>query len=172
MFGAEISATSLNMKSWPVSTLSSKFMANCFVQDCLGAPFIGVPAGAGLHQAKADFLRGMTVLNAWAGDPLNVWIITTRRSDGAQLRLRTHLDEAAQKFVLDNQEEVSSAELEGVVLPSGVGVLRLDDELVVSRGKSSKQVSGCGFDPQARLVQLGSNLGLETDREVVKLSLS
>ena len=157
-------------KQWPVSTLATEFYRGCFVQDCLGAPFVGVLEGSGVVQAKAPALRGYRVIDALGLDSANVWVVAVRKADGQTCRLRFAYDAGA-GFVLAEEEVVQDPDLDGAVLLTGVGVVRLGDNLRVSKGPHAKEIASVGLDAHARLFSLGAALGLVEDGEVSKLSL-
>lgn len=156
-------------QQWPVSTLSTEFFRGCFVQDCLGSPFVGVLEGQGLVQLPAPQLRGYRVLDGLGMDRLNVWLTAVRKADGETVRLR--LQASGTVFDVAEETEVATAELDGAVTSAGVGVVRLDGALRVSKGASHKQLDQCGLGGSARLVSLGAGLGLVDAGEVSRLSL-
>ncbi len=156
-------------KQWPVNALSTRFHRGCFVQDCLGTPFVGVLEADGLVQMKAPALKNLHVIEALGIDRHNVWMTAVRKSDGQTVRLR--LSANAAEFVVAEEDIVSEPDLVGAVLASGVGVVRLGEDLRVCRGAQAKQLGDCGLAPHARLFSLGAGLGLLEDTEVSRLSL-
>lgn len=156
-------------RQWPVAALSTTFLRGCFVQDCLGMPFLGVLEGEGLVQLRAPALSGYRVLDGLGLDRHNVWLTAVRKRDGAVVRMR--LAAKGDVFEREEEDDSASAELDGAALPSGVGVLRLGDELRVSKGPHHKNVAAGGLSEDARLFCLEASLGLFEDSEVSRLSL-
>lgn len=156
-------------KAWPVNTLSSSFFDRCFVQDCLGTPFVGLLEGQGLLQLKAPALQGLRVIQALGIDRHNVWLTAVRKSDGQTLRLR--LGAGPTQFELQLEEPVCDTGLDAAVLATGVGVLRLGDSLRIVRHAQARTLDGCGLPAAARLFAIGPQLGLYEDSEVSQLSL-
>lgn len=154
---------------WPVSTLSTEFFRGCFVQDCLGSPFLGVLEGEGLVQLKAPALRAYRVIDGLGLDRHNVWLTALRRLDGQTVRIQ--MNAGLDEFVVAEEELVAQPDLDGAVLASGVGVIRLGDDLRVSKGTQTKVLASCGLPSSARLFSMGSSLGLFEDSEVSRLSL-
>jgi hypothetical protein len=157
-------------KAWPVNTLSTDFFDRCFVQDCLGTPFIGLLEGQGLLQLKAPALQGLRVIQALGIDRHNVWLTAVRKADGQTLRLR--LGAGPTQFELQSEEPVCDTGLDAAVLDNGVGVLRLGDSLRIVRNAQARTLDGCGLPAAARLFAIGPQLGLYEDSEVSQLSLS
>ncbi|MCC5612171.1 hypothetical protein LC612_36955 [Nostoc sp. CHAB 5834] len=155
--------------AWPVSILSATFMLGCFVQDCLGAPFIGVLEGNGIRQLRAPALKAYKVVQGLGLDADNVWLSAVRKSDGESVRL--HLAASSVEFALMSEEITAEPDLNGARLNSGVGVLQLGPDLRVSKGPSCKVVPNAGLSPRARLFSLGASLGLFEDSEVSQLRL-
>lgn len=156
-------------KQWPVNTLSTSFFRACFVQDCLGVPFLGVLEAAGLVQMKAPALKHLKVVQALGIDRHNVWVTAIRKADGESVRLR--LTAGVNEFEVQEEEVVQGLELDGAVLGTGVGVVRLGDELRVAKGLQGKRLTPCGLSEASRLFSLGQGLGLFEDTEVSRLSL-
>lgn len=156
-------------KAWPVNALSTAFFDRCFVQDCLGTPFIGLLAGQGLLQLKAPALQGLRVIQAIGIDPHNIWLTAVHKTDGETLRM--HFSAGATQFDLQSEHLVSDSALDAAVLLTGVGVLRVGDSLQVVRGAQAKTLSGCGLAAAARLFAIGPQLGLYEDSEVSQLSM-
>jgi hypothetical protein len=155
---------------WPVSTLSTEFYRNCFVQNCLGAPFLGVLEKDGLVQLRAPALTGYRVVQGLGLDQHNVWLTAIRKNDGESVRLC--LSAVANCFEVTREDVVAETDLDGALLSTGVGVIRLESDLQVSKGPHRKLVVGCGFGDRVRLFSMGSSLGLYEDSEVSKLILS
>ena len=76
-------------KQWPVSTLATEFYRGCFVQDCLGAPFVGVLEGSGVVQAKAPALRGYRVIDVMVE---GISMAVTQRSEFSSVVRREGLN--------------------------------------------------------------------------------
>lgn len=156
-------------KAWPVNTLSTGFFDRCFVQDCLGTPFIGLLEGQGLLQMKAPSLAGLRVIQALGVDRQNVWLTAVRKSDGETLRM--HFSAGATQFELQSQEPVSDCGMDAAVLATGVGVLRLGDALHIVRGAQSRRLQDCPLPPGARLFASGTCLAMHEDGKLVQLVL-
>lgn len=156
-------------RQWPVSTLSSTFLRGCFVQDCLGMPFLGVLEGEGLVQLRAPALKGYRALDGLGLDRHNVWLTAVRKKDGQVVRMR--LAAQGEVFGCEEEEDVLSADLDGANLPSGVGVLRAGDELRISKGTHRKSVPAAGLSESASLFALEASLGMFEGSEVSRLSL-
>lgn len=156
--------------AWPVSALSTEFFRGCFVQDCLGAPFVGVLEDNGMVQARAPELKPYRVVEGVGLDRHNVWLVAVRKADGETVRLKFGFK--TDQFVLEEEALVSEASLDGASLASGVGVMRLEQDLRISRKESHKALAGSGLSESGRLFSAGSFLGWFEDREVFKLSLS
>ncbi len=154
---------------WPVNTLSTEFYRGCFIQDCLGTPFVGVLEGEGLVQLRAPALKGYRVVQALGLDAQNVWLTALRRADGESVRLL--LTAQNDVFEVSQEELVQEMDLDGAALATGVGVVRLGDELRVSKGSARKALSSCGLSEGARLFSMGTGLGLFEDSEASRLSL-
>lgn len=157
-------------RQWPLSALSSRSFQGCVVQDCLGTPFIAVPEGKGLVQLKAPALVGHRIVDAIALDSANVWVSAIRRTDGQAVRL--HLTATASTFEAVSTDAVDGTALNGAKLSTGVGVLRLEDELRLSRGTSAKLASAGGLSVDAQLFASGAALMLYKGSEVSSLSLN
>jgi len=154
---------------WPVAALSTQLLRGCFVQDCLGAPFLGVLENKGLQQLPAPALKGLSVIDGLALDTQNVWLTVVRKADGQTVRLRLSADQG--QYRVAEEDVVFVSVLDGARLRSGVGVMRIGETLRVSKGTMSKAVEPCGLSETARLFSLGDSLGLVDDSEVSKLSL-
>ncbi len=172
----ELSAAQLGTRTvltighqWPVSALSTEFYRGCFVQSCLGAPFLGVLEGEGLVQLKAPALKAYRVIQGLGLDRHNVWLTAVRKTDGQTVRVRMQATHDA--FEVAEEDVVVDTDLDGALLASGVGVVRLGEDLRISKGASSKTLPSCGLPTAARLYSMGPSLGLFEDTEVSKLSL-
>lgn len=157
-------------RQWPLSALSSRAFQGCIVQDCLGTPFVAVPEGKGLVQLRASALVGHRIVDAIALDSENVWVSAIRRSDGQAVRM--HLAAATLGFECVSTDPVDNTALVGARLSTGVGVLRLEDDLRLSRGKSSKTTANCGLSADAQLFASGASLMLYEGSEVSTLTLN
>ena len=156
-------------RQWPVNAMSTEFFDGCFVQDCLGTPFLGVLEGDGMLQLKAPVLKGLKVVQALGIDRHNIWLTAVRKSDGETVRMR--LAAGAHEFVVQEEDLVSDTELNGAVLHTGVGVLRHGLGLRIAKGAQGKDLSPLTLGSQARLFALGCGLGLHEDSEVSRLTL-
>ncbi len=156
--------------AWPVSALSTELLRNCFVQDCLGTPFVGVLEDSGLVQARAPALKGYRVIDGVGVDRENVWLTAVRKSDGETVRLRMSFK--AEQFEPEEEALVSEPGLDAAVLASGVGVLRFDSDLRIARKVHQKTLAGSGLSDPGRLFSGGSFLGWFEGQDVYKLSLS
>lgn len=155
--------------AWPVSTLSTEFFRGCFVQDCLGVPFVGVLEDSGLVQARAPGLKAYRTVEGLGLDRENVWLVAVRKSDGETVRLK--LAFKTDYFPIEEESLVSETSLDGASLASGVGVVRLDRDLRIARKAHQKTISGSGLADSGRLFSAGTFLGWFEDRDVFKLSL-
>ena len=157
-------------RQWPVSVLSTQFLRGMFVQDCLGAPFVGVLDGTGLLQAPAAALKGYRVGDGFGLDRDNLFVTALRRSDGQTVRL--HLAFKTDRFVVEDETVVSDLSLDAAASSSGVGVLRDGDGLVLAKGPMRKRLDKAGLSEDLRLFSLGAGIGGFEDGEVLKLSVT
>lgn len=156
-------------KQWPASVLSTQFLRGLFVQDCLGAPFVGVLEGTGLLQAPAEALKGYRVADGFGLDRENLFVTALRKSDGQTVRL--HLAFKTDRFVLEDETLVPDLSLDAAAASTGVGVLRDGDALVLAKGAARKRIEQAGLADDMRLFSLGAGIGGFEDGEVVKLSV-
>lgn len=166
-FGQKLTLTVA--RQWPVGVLSTQFFRGAFVQDCLGAPFLGVLESDGLLQAAAPDLKRYRISEGFAVDRHNVWLSGVRTSDGESVRLRmTH---QVDRFVLEEEEVVATLELDGAATVAGVGVIREGQDLLVAKGLVRKRVVNSGLSDDARLFSLGAGIAFFEDGSVVRVSL-
>jgi hypothetical protein len=156
-------------RQWPVSVLSSQFFNGLLLQDCLGTPFLGVLEGDGLVQGVAPALKGYQALEGFAVDRHNVWLTALRKHDGETVRMQ--LGWASDKFELQTESVVTTPSLDAVALPTGVGLVRFDNELRVLKGLSGKSVDVTGVSETARLFSLSNGAGLFDGNDVHRVSL-
>lgn len=155
---------------WPVATLSTRFFRGVFVQDCLGAPFVGVLDGDGLVQGSAPDLKGYRVAEGFGVDRSNVWLSAIRIRDGETVRL--HLAFQTDSFVVQQEVIVSDFSLDGAANAAGVAVLRDGEDLLVAKGNIRKRFENAGLSDAMRLFSLGAaGIGGFEDSEVLKISL-
>lgn len=166
MLGQRLVATV--KRQWPVSISSSQMLNGVLVQDCLGAPFLGVLEGEGLFQGAAPALKGYQVVDGFGLDRHNVWLTAVRKRDGQTVRLA--LEGSTGQFAVVREDIVPEPSLEAVALSTGVGLVRLDNELCVLRGTARKVVDISGLAPTARLFCLGPSAGLFDGEDLFKLS--
>lgn len=157
------------MRQWAASVLSTQFLRGVFVQDCLGAPFLGVLDGAGLLQGPATELRDYRIAEGFAIDRHNVWLTGIRIRDGETVRLA--LAYKADRFVVEEVVVVSAIDIDGAATSAGVGVLREGEDLIVAKGSARKRLEKSGLSDSARLFSLGGGIGSFEDGEIVKISL-
>lgn len=157
-------------QQWPLSTLSTSFFRHCFVQDCLGAFFVGVVDRTGVLQASAPDLKHYRVVDALAVDKDNVWLVAIRRSSGELVRLC--LSHAVDRFVVTAEDVMYLPTLEGAVAPNGVGLLVFGDDVLIVKGAQRKRLADVALPDEMRLFSLPDGIGGVLDGEVVKLSFS
>lgn len=165
--GAKLVLTS--SRQWPASVLSSQFLRGVLVQDCMGAPFLGVLEGNGLLQAPAPELREYRIAEGFAIDRHNVWLTGIRRRDGETVRLT--LSHKTDRFQLEEVIVVPSVELEGASTTAGVGVLCDGEDLIVAKGTTRKRLPSVGLSKSMRIFSLGAGIGGFEGGEVAKISL-
>lgn len=87
------------------------------------------------------------MIDGFAADVHNVWLTLRRLADGELVRVR---------LVLHNAEAVvAEAELDAAVTDAGVAVVRIDDELLASRGNARRRVACAGLSRSLRLFGAG-----------------
>lgn len=154
---------------WAVNVLSTRFLRNVCVQDALGVFFVGVATVNGFVQGAAPGLKGYRVAEGFAPDEYNVWLTATRILDGESVRLRLAL--VGGKFEVQHEIVASTLALEAAMTGSGIGVLRDDDDLLATKGRSSKTVGCSGLSPDLRLFSMGPSIGAFEGSELFRLSL-
>jgi hypothetical protein len=157
-------------RQWAASVLSTQFLRGVFVQDCMGAPFVGVLDGAGLLQGPAAELRDYRIAEGFAIDRHNVWLTGIRIRDGETVRVA--LAYKADRFVVEEVLVVSAIDIDAAATSAGVGVLREGDDLIVAKGPARKRLEKAGLSDAARLFSLGAGIGSFEDGEIVRVSLS
>ena len=155
-------------RQWAASVLSTQFLRGVFVQDCMGAPFIGVLDGSGLLQGAAAELRSYRVTEGFAVDRHNIWLTAIRKQDGESVRIA--LAYKADRFVIEEVIVVAALDLDGATTSTGVGVLREGDDLIVAKGQARKRLEKAGLSDGAQLFSLGAGIGSFEDGEIVKVS--
>ena len=156
---------------WPVAALSTQLLRGVFVQDCLGAPFVGALEGEGLLQAPAPQLRGYRIVEGFGASAQNIWLTGMRKADGQTVRLQ--LAFTAGSFSVVDEQVVDSLTLDVAANAAGVCVLRDGADLLVAKGSAQKRLATSGLSEELRLFSLGAaGIGGFEDSEVVRISLA
>lgn len=156
---------------WPVAVLSTRLFRGVFVQDCLGAPFLGVLDGEGLVQAAAPGLRGYKLSDGFGVDRHRIWLAGIRIADGETVRLQLAL--RGDRYQLADEEIVAGFALDAASNAAGVCVLRDGEDLLVARGTAQKRLEQAGLAHSVRLFSLGAaGIGGFDGSEAVRISLT
>lgn len=156
---------------WPVAALSTKLFRGVFVQDCLGAPFVGVLDGEGLLQAAAPQLRAYKLAEGFGAGRHNIWLTGIRLADGETVRLQ--LSFKTDRYVVVQEEVVPDLGLDVAANAAGVCVLRDGEDLLVAKGEAQKRLEKAGLSEGARLFSLGpAGIAGFEDTELFKVSLA
>lgn len=156
---------------WPVAALSTQLMRGVFVQDCLGAPFVGVLEGEGLIQAASPELKGYRLAEGFGVGAQNIWLTGVRVADGQTVRLQLALK--VDKFKVVDEQVVDQLTLDAAATASGVCVLRDGADLLVAKGAAQKRLENSGLSEDLRLFSLGpAGIGGFADSELSRISLA
>jgi hypothetical protein len=159
-------------RRWQVMVNSTKWFDDVAVMDALGAAFVIIPSGDGVHQVRVHELDGAQIVTAKAGGRFAAFVVLEPNGDYRKIELIFQKDFTKYQVWTGSAD---SAELNMGILPRGVVATIINDgelAIVVPSSGDVRKVADRGVTTEMKLGNWGETIVYIKDGAVWKMRMA